>query len=99
MNMTMTAAQKADRLALIKKIAEKQNSSKAFRTKMGKKKVAARRGAEYDLERLAKDRKKFDREMEKLNENHNLWTDSSSYAEKYYGDVYRETTKFDNDWN
>lgn len=27
------------------------------------------------------------------------WTDAPRYAEKYYGEVYRETTRFDNDWD
>lgn len=27
------------------------------------------------------------------------YTDAPKYAEKYYGDVYRATTKFDNDWD
>ena len=27
------------------------------------------------------------------------WTDASSYANQYYGDVYRATTRFDNDWD
>ena len=27
------------------------------------------------------------------------WTDASSYAEQYYGDTFRATTRFDNDWD
>jgi len=27
------------------------------------------------------------------------YTDAPKYAEKYYGEVYRETTRFDNDWD
>ena len=27
------------------------------------------------------------------------YTDASKYAKQYYGDVYRETTRFDNDWD
>lgn len=27
------------------------------------------------------------------------WSDAPKYAEKYYGEVYRETTRFDNDWD
>ena len=27
------------------------------------------------------------------------YTDSSKYADQYYGDVYRATTRFDNDWD
>jgi len=28
-----------------------------------------------------------------------FWSDESKYAEQYFGDTYRETTRFDNDWN
>lgn len=27
------------------------------------------------------------------------WTDATKYANEYYGEVYHQTTKFDNDWN
>ena len=27
------------------------------------------------------------------------YTDASKYAKQYYGDVYHETTRFDNDWD
>ena len=27
------------------------------------------------------------------------WSDAPKYAEKYYGETYRETTRFDNDWD
>ena len=27
------------------------------------------------------------------------WTDASKYAKEYYGGVYYETTRFDNDWD
>jgi hypothetical protein len=39
------------------------------------------------------------KENEHLNEDERYWTDASKYAEKYYGEVYRETTRFDNDWD
>ena len=32
-------------------------------------------------------------------ENINAWTDGSKYAEEYYGETMRETTRFDNDWD
>ena len=32
-------------------------------------------------------------------ENINHWTDASQYANQYYGDVYRQTTRYDNDWD
>ena len=27
------------------------------------------------------------------------WTDAPQYAEKYYGEAYRDTVAMDNDWN
>ena len=27
------------------------------------------------------------------------YTDASKYADKYYGETFRETTRFDNDWD
>ena len=39
----------------------------------------------------------FDRSGDDNNINH--WTDAKSYANEYYGEVFRATTKFDNDWN
>ena len=95
----MTTQTKEQRLAMIKAAAEKFNKKKAFRAKMAVSAAKARRGADDDLIRLADDRKKFDREIDKLNENHNCWTDGAKYAEEYYGDVMRATTRFDNDWN
>ena len=32
-------------------------------------------------------------------ENINHWTDARQYANQYYGDVYRQTTRYDNDWD
>jgi|TARA_B100001094_G_C17985283_1_gene697336 hypothetical protein len=32
-------------------------------------------------------------------ENINHWTDASKYAEEHYGDVYRQTTRYDNEWD
>jgi hypothetical protein len=31
--------------------------------------------------------------------NINHWTDASQYANQYYGEVYKQTTQYDNDWN
>ena len=46
-------------------------------------------------QRLAKFRRE---ESVVLTEDERYWTDASKYAEEYYGDVYKATTKFDNDW-
>jgi hypothetical protein len=39
--------------------------------------------------------------MDKYNDDDNInaWTDGSKYAEEYYGETMRETTRFDNDWD
>jgi galactokinase len=39
------------------------------------------------------------KEKEQLREDERYWTDAPKYAQKYYGEVYRETTRFDNDWD
>jgi len=33
------------------------------------------------------------------NGNINAWTDAPQYAEKYYGEAYRDTVDHDNDWD
>lgn len=38
------------------------------------------------------------KEKEKLDEDERYYTDASKYANEYYGEVFRETTRFDNDW-
>ena len=35
----------------------------------------------------------------KVDKDERYWTDASSYAEQYYGDTFRATTRFDNDWD
>jgi polynucleotide 5'-kinase involved in rRNA processing len=98
--MTMTAQQKADRLALIATIAEKRNAAANFKSKVQTKTSKARKS------RAVSDRKSertssldsFYKNIDKMDENHNQWTDASKYANEYYGETYRATTKFDNDW-
>lgn len=34
----------------------------------------------------------------KENADERYWTDAPKYAEKYYGETFRATTRFDNDW-
>jgi hypothetical protein len=45
--------------------------------------------------------KSLDKSVESLynQENINHWTDASKYAEEHYGDVYRQTTRYDNEWD
>jgi hypothetical protein len=99
-NMTMTATQKADRLALIKDIATKRNAQASFKNKMKTKasKVQHWSDAVETPKRKAKNNS-IDTMIAKMDENHNLWTDASKYADQYYGETMRETLKFDNDWD
>lgn len=49
-------------------------------------------------ERAATKAKREDTSMfVKAHEMH--WTDASKYAETYYGETYRETTRHDNNWD
>lgn len=32
------------------------------------------------------------------NEDERLWTDAAKYADQYYGETYRGTTRYDNEW-
>lgn len=96
----MTTQQKADRLALIKKIAEKKKRQAAFAAKLKAQGSRVRRWSdEVEAPRRKKASDKFDADIARMDENHNAWTDASKYAEKYYGETMRETTRFDNDWN
>tara|TARA_R110002153_G_scaffold55522_9_gene154079 strand:+ start:1061 stop:1402 length:342 start_codon:yes stop_codon:yes gene_type:complete len=36
--------------------------------------------------------------MDNASKDERYWTDASKYAQEWYGEVYRETTKYDNDW-
>jgi len=96
----MTDQQKADRLALIKTVSEKRNAKAAFKKKVQAKTVKVRRYTdEVEAPKRKTSQAEFDSMVNKLDENHNQWTDAPSYAKEYYGEVYAETTRFDNDWN
>lgn len=43
---------------------------------------------------------RFEREEKRrVREDERYWTDASKYADQYYGEVYCQTTRFDNDWD
>ena len=44
---------------------------------------------------------KVDRSFMQVPKESNMYqyTDASKYAKEYYGEVYHETTRFDNDWD
>lgn len=96
----MTKEQKANRLALIATIAERRANSACFKMKLKAKSKVFKTSPAY-VERKAQRTdliKDFDKSIDKMDENYNQWTDASKYADTYYGDAMRETTKFDNDW-
>ena len=98
--MTMTAEQKAARLELIKAAAAKIEKRKAFKARQAANAATIRRYTdEVEKPKRRKAEREFDAMISKMDENYNQWTDAPQYAETYYGQVYRDTTKFDNDWN
>lgn len=74
-----------DRMALIRKIAERrkrmakvrQQSAKVIKSVQPKKK-------EIEIPKES---------------NIYAWTDASKYAKEYYGEAYYQTTRYDNDWD
>ena len=89
----MTDQQKADRLALIAKIAHKQKGEKATKLRMAK----VRASSKTLVKRAPKKKRDF---MEVPKEtNIYAWTDASKYAKTYYGDTLYETTRYDNEWD
>jgi len=84
--MTITT-NKAERLALIKKIAER-------RTKMANVKRKTRA-----LKPQIKKSKNLTNMPLPKETNIYQWTDASRYAKEYYGETMYETTRYDNDWD
>ena len=78
---------KAERLALIKKIAER-------RTKMANVKRKTRA-----LKPQIKKSKNLKNMPLPKETNIYQWTDASRYAKEYYGKTMYETTRYDNDWD
>ena len=89
----MTNQQKADRLAIIQKIAERQKREKATALRMAKLKTRSKS--------LVKRVPKKKRDFTEIPKESNMyqWTDASKYAKEYYGETMYETTRFDNDWD
>ena len=80
-----------ERMALIraaaKKFQKKQNRAARFTRQ---ERVAPKR---------AKKKESHEYAWAHSTENVNHWTDSEAYANKYYGEVAFETTRFDNEWD
>lgn len=83
-----------DRIAYIKSIAERQ-------ARMRKLAARGRVLSTYvnEVEEPARKRQKNLTEQYDGGTPDFHYTDASKYAEKYYGDVYRQTTRLDNEWD
>lgn len=82
-----TATTREERMALIKEIAKRKR--KLARVKATS--ITVIRKAEASL----KPARSFMDTPDDSNKNPNYYTDASKYAAEYYGDTFRETTKFD----
>lgn len=76
----------ADRIALIASLADKYNARARMRNNVKASSAAARKARKKTVS------------SEHDGENINHYTDASKYAAKHYGEVYRDTTRFDDDW-
>ena len=58
------------------------------------------RAAAKRFQKLKAQEARFVREENrKVESDERYWTDASAYAEQYYGETFRATTRFDNDWD
>ena len=75
-----------DRIALIKKIAERRKTLAKVKAKTAKVRAKA---------------PKVKRDFMDIPTESNIYqyTDASKYANEYYGETMRQTTRFDNDWD
>ena len=89
--MALTQAQMADRLAIIKQIAERKQRMAKIVAKG--KNVQSYVDEEYTAPKRVNLTEKYDGGDSELH-----YTDASKYAKEYYGDVAYQTTRFDNDW-
>lgn len=91
----LTETQMAERLELIRAVAQKRDRRAAFKARM---KTKSEQNVSWA--KLYKKKKKptqnLTEKYDGVNENH--YTDASKYAKEYYGDVAYQTTRFDNDW-
>ena len=84
--MTIATTQ-ADRLALIKKIAERRTKMENVKRKTRSIKPQIKKSKNLKNMALPKETNIYQ------------WTDASSYAKEYYGETMYETTRYDNDWD
>ena len=70
--------------------------SKAFISELKKQHADFMRKQKKEAGVKRRENKKQDDELELYNPH---YTDAPRYAEEYYGEVYRATTRYDNDWD
>ena len=78
---------KAERLALIKKIAERRTKMENVKRKTRALKPQIKKSKNLTNMPLPKETNIYQ------------WTDASRYAKEYYGETMYETTRYDNDWD
>lgn len=78
-----------ERMALIKKIADRRKMMERIRAQ-SKNVVKTRAKAKRAFMNIP---------GEDSSKNPYYYTDAPKYAQQYYGEVYHETTKLDNDWD
>jgi cobalamin biosynthesis protein CbiD len=99
-NMALTKEQMDARLEMIKAAAKRVAAKKEFKRRQAINAATVRRWTdEVEKPRRKKISDEIDSLIDKLDENYNHWTDGEKYAETHYGDVARNTTKYDNDWD
>jgi len=81
------ATTQADRIALIKEIAERKNKMASIKAK-----------SKIVMRKASKPARTFMDTPEDTSKNPNYYTDSSKYAQQYYGETFHETTRHDTDW-
>lgn len=83
-----TATTYDERMALIKQIAERKKNMTRIKAK-----------SKTVMRKMPKPARTFmDVPGEDTAKNPMYWTDAPKYAEQYYGETYRATTQYDNDW-
>tara|TARA_B100002019_G_scaffold277741_1_gene277856 strand:+ start:793 stop:1089 length:297 start_codon:yes stop_codon:yes gene_type:complete len=85
-----------ERMQAIRDAADRLAARKARRARLA---ASAARVRRYVDEIDKPERKKLDDMVSRMDENHNHFQDAPQYAEKYYGERYRDTVAMDNDWN
>ena len=79
----------ADRMAMIRQAAKKLQASKTREARFVR------------MERTSPTSSKPQKAgpvMDNASKDERYWSDAPKYAQQYYGEVYHETTKYDNDW-